>query len=185
MKGLLKMHELLQGKKITVKEMAKKIGCSPETIKGHIRDLFPGLMKNGKVTWLDKKQITVILEKMKQPVSSGTVSNLQSQIIGTETALTPALRLAMLYRQIDEIKTAEIVRIQQERDTLQIRLSEAEQWYSVKRVLIETGHEYAWKPLKEYSIRNGFAIEKAFDKNYGDVNAYHRDVWNEVYGLEL
>jgi transcriptional antiterminator len=119
MKEILKMHELLQGKKITVKEMAKKIGCSPETIKGHIRDLFPGLMQNGKVTWLDKKQITVILEKMKQAVSSGTVSNLQSQIIGTETALTPGLKLEILYRQIDEIKTAEIAGLKQDREVLQ------------------------------------------------------------------
>jgi hypothetical protein len=55
----------------------------------------------------------------------------------------------------------------------------------VKRVLIETGREYPWKPLKEYSHRHGLAVEKTFDKNYGEVNSYHRDVWNAVYGLEL
>jgi hypothetical protein len=55
----------------------------------------------------------------------------------------------------------------------------------VKRVLIETGREYPWKPLKEYSRKHGYTVEKAFDKNYGEVNAYHRDVWNAVYGLEL
>jgi hypothetical protein len=71
-------------------------------------------MQNGKRTYLDEKQVTIILEKIKQPVSSGTHSNLSSQLTGTETALTPALKLEMLYRQIDEIKTTEIVRLNDE-----------------------------------------------------------------------
>jgi hypothetical protein len=179
------MSDLTMPKTVTVQELALRLGCSPETVKGHIRELFPGLMRNGKVTLLDKKQVTVILEKMKRPVSSGTTANLQSQIAGTETVLTPALRLEILYRQIDEIKTAEIARLKLDREALQIRLSEAREWYSVKRVLIETGREYSWKPLKEYSTRHGFTVEKTFDKNYGEVSAYHRDVWNAVYGVEL
>jgi hypothetical protein len=52
-------------------------------------------------------------------------------------------------------------------------------------MLIETGKEYPWKPLKEYSARRGYPVEKTFDKNYGEVNAYHVDVWNAVYGVEL
>jgi DNA-binding CsgD family transcriptional regulator len=269
--------------RMTVKEVARQLGCNPETVKAHIRQLFPGLMQNGKATLLDDKQATIILEKMKQGaafahhVTGGDVGaynsgiagvNLQNQIVpsestpkaggrlfsvrdlaerfgcdihtiinhanrlfpgkirngvktlfderettlilesikrgqenqttlkgslqGTETALTPALKLAELtelikksYEQIDEIKTAEIARLKQDREALQIRLSEAEQWYSVKRVLIETGKEYPWKPFKEYSVRNGYGVEKSFDKNYGEVNAYHRDVWNAVYGVEL
>jgi predicted transcriptional regulator len=100
-----------ENKQMTVSEVAHQLGCNPETVKGHIRKLFPSLMRNGKATYLDEKQVTIILEKMKKPVSSGTVANLQSQIIGMETALSPALRLEMLYRQIDEIKTAEIARL--------------------------------------------------------------------------
>jgi uncharacterized membrane-anchored protein len=178
-------------KRMTVKAVAQKLGCNPETVKGHIRDLFPGLMQNGKVTLLDERQVTIILEKMKQGapfahhVAGGDVAAYNSGITGTETALTPALKLEMLYRQIDEIKTAEIARLKQDREALKIRLSEAEQWYSVKRALIETGREYPWKPLKDYSAQHGYAVEKTFDKNYGEVNAYHRDVWNAVYGLEL
>jgi hypothetical protein len=42
------MKDLAQEKRITVKEAARKLGCNPETIKGHIRALFPGLMRNGK-----------------------------------------------------------------------------------------------------------------------------------------
>jgi DNA-binding Lrp family transcriptional regulator len=98
--------------RMTVREVADQLGCSPETVKGHIRELFPGLMRNGKTTYLNEKQVTIILEKMKQTANhydsaerNPTYNNLLQV---TETALTPALRLEMLYRQIDEIKTAEI-----------------------------------------------------------------------------
>jgi hypothetical protein len=96
---------------MSVREVADTLGCNPETVKAHIRQLFPGLMQNGKTTLLDEKQVTIILEKMKLPVASGTLANLQSEIAGTETALSPALKLEMLYRQIDEIKSAEIERL--------------------------------------------------------------------------
>jgi hypothetical protein len=185
------MNDLTTPETVTVQELARRLGCNPETIKGHVREIFPGLMQNGKATPLDEKQITIILEKMKRGsafahnVTGGDVEAYNSGIAGTETALTPALRLEMLYHQIDEIKTSEIARLKLDREALQIRLSEAREWYSVKRVLIETGREYSWKPLKEHSTRYGFAVEKAFDTNYGEVNVYHRDVWHAVYGLEL
>jgi hypothetical protein len=86
---------------MTVKEVAGKLGCSPETVKAHIRELFPGLMQNGKATYLNEKQVTVILEKMKRPVSSGTVVNLQSQIAGIDTTKSRVFRVDLLHRQIE------------------------------------------------------------------------------------
>jgi transposase len=82
MKEVMKQGDV----RMTIREFAQRLGCSSEAVKKHIRDLFPDLMQNGKTTWLDGKQQTIILEKMKQPVSSGTVANLQSQIAGVETA---------------------------------------------------------------------------------------------------
>jgi AcrR family transcriptional regulator len=110
------MNELArQGdRRMTVREVAEQLGCNPETVKRHIRELFPCLMQNGKATLLDEKQVTVILESIKKSTAEhrGLESvNLQRSVAGTETALTPALKLEMLYRQIDEIKTAEIARL--------------------------------------------------------------------------
>jgi hypothetical protein len=178
---------------MTVKELARQFGCDIHTITNHANRLFTGKIRNGVKTLFDEREATLILESIKQTKGDGPRAvSLETRLQGTETSLTPALKLAELtelikrsYEQIDEIKTAEIDRLKQDREALQIRLSEAEQWYSVKRVLIETGREYPWKPLKEYSNKHGYAVEKAFDKNYGEVNAYHRDVWNMVYGLEL
>jgi hypothetical protein len=61
---------------------------------------------------------------MKAPKSSGRKSNLAFQMQGIETTLSPALKLEMLYRQIDEIKTAEIARLNAELAAAQ-RLLEA------------------------------------------------------------
>jgi transposase-like protein len=110
-------------RRMTVKEVARRLGCNPETVKGHIRELFPGLMQNGKATMLDEKQVTVILEKMKQTAShydsSGRNPTYNNSLQVTETALTPALKLELLYRQIDEIKTAELEKVRAENERLQ------------------------------------------------------------------
>jgi phage anti-repressor protein len=101
---------------------------------------------------------------------------------------TPELVAARALKWADsqlKLKDARIAEIEWKKEALQIRLSEAQKWYSVKRVLIETGKEYPWRPLKQYSDQHGYAVEKTFDTNYGEVNAYHGDVWHAVYGLEL
>jgi phage antirepressor YoqD-like protein len=103
------MNELtLSGKTMTVREMAKALGCDPETVKGHIRELFPDLMRNGKLTYLNEAQVTIVLERMKKPVSSGAAANLQFQIAGSETSQSRVLRIYLLHRQIEEEMQAEI-----------------------------------------------------------------------------
>jgi predicted transcriptional regulator len=119
-------------KTMTVREVAESLGCDPETVKGHVRELFPDLMQNGKTTYLDERQVTVILEKMKQGaafahhVTDGDVATYNSGIAGTETALTPALKLEMLYRQIDEIKDAEIAKLRAENAELRAKAEDTE-----------------------------------------------------------
>jgi hypothetical protein len=112
---------------MTVREVAKQFGCSPETVKGHIRDLFPGLMQNGKTTYLTPPQVTIILEKMKQGAenirgnqyrTNEESSTYKARLVGTETSLTPLLQIELLQREkdaindkIQAIKDAEIARL--------------------------------------------------------------------------
>lgn len=75
-------------------------------------------------------------------------------------------------------------------DALQIALSESKEWYSVIRMNKLNGRRdrdeyFDWKPLKKASAFLGYEIKKVFDQNYGKINAYHRDVWEEVYGMEI
>jgi transposase len=172
---------------MTVKEVAKNLSCSPETVKGHIRDLFPGLMRNGKTTYLTPPQVTIILERIQKTTSEhrGAESvHLQRSVVGIETALTPALRLEMLYRQIDEIKTAEIERLKSENTRLQIRADENDTYLTVKRVAKLNNLPWAsldWKRVRRSSQALELEWRKADDLNYGTCNAYHIDAWRDAY----
>jgi transposase len=85
------MNELTTGKTMTVKEVAEQLRCTPEAVKNHIRELFPRLMENGKPTYLNEAQVTIILEKAKQGAKyipdTGDTSNAtyKTSIVGAET----------------------------------------------------------------------------------------------------
>jgi phage antirepressor YoqD-like protein len=102
--------------RMTVKEVAEAFGCNPETVKGHIRELFPGLMQNGKATLLDDKQATIILESIKKSTAEhrGLESiNLQRSVAGIETGQRRALRIELLHRQIETELEAEIAELKE------------------------------------------------------------------------
>jgi hypothetical protein len=171
---------------ITVQEAADQIGCSPETVKQHIRKLWPELMQNGKATYLAPAQVTVILEKMKQPVSSGAAANLQFQIAGIETSLTPVLQLKMLQEQMNRIYDAELTRVRADNTRLQIKADEHGQYITVKRVAKLNGLRWDsldWKRVKRSSQALELDCQKADDLNYGTCNAYHIDAWRGHWGI--
>lgn len=78
-------------------------------------------------------------------------------------------------KQLAEIEVKEAVK------PLEIELDKNKEWYSIKRVTKLIGGSYDWRKLKQASEDHGYDIERVFDKNYGTVNAYHVDVWNDVY----
>lgn len=86
----------------------------------------------------------------------------------------------MASKQLTEIEVGEAVK------PLEIELDKNKEWYSIKRVTKLMGGKFDWRKLKQASEDLGYDIERVFDKNYGTVNAYHVDVWNDVYPeLEL
>lgn len=82
----------------------------------------------------------------------------------------------------DELERRQIA--EQEREKLQIELDYSKDWYSIKRVAAINGVDWKifnWRLLKEKSIELGYGVKKIFDANYGEVNTYHRDVWETTY----
>ena len=75
-------------------------------------------------------------------------------------------------------------RLAQEKHALQVELDESKDWYSVKRVA-NINHvswkAYPWGPLVSVSKAQGIPPRKIFDANYGEVNLYHRSIWEMVY----
>ena len=75
-------------------------------------------------------------------------------------------------------------RIEQERNLLQIELDESKDYYSIKRDAFLNNISWKtldWSKLKHESNYQERDIVKIFDANYGEVNTYHRSVWEVVY----
>lgn len=82
----------------------------------------------------------------------------------------------------DEVERRQIA--EQENERLQQELDYSKNWYSIKRVAAMNGVDWKtfnWRKLKEKSIELGYGVKKIFDANYGEVNTYHRDVWEAAY----
>lgn len=82
----------------------------------------------------------------------------------------------------DEVERRQIA--EQEKEKLKIELDYSKDWYSIKRVAAINGVDWKifnWRRLKEKSVELGYGVKKIFDANYGEVNTYHRDVWEVVY----
>lgn len=82
----------------------------------------------------------------------------------------------------DEVERRQIA--EQENERLQQELDYSKDWYSIKRVAAMNGVDWKtfnWRKLKEKSTELGYGVKKIFDANYGEVNTYHRDVWEAAY----
>lgn len=67
---------------------------------------------------------------------------------------------------------------------LETELDRNKDWYSIKRVAALNGvdwKKFDWRKLKRAGEMMGYDVNKIFDANYGEVNTYHRDVWEKVY----
>ena len=93
--------------RMSIREVAGQLGCTPETVKEHIRKIYPDLMKNGCTTYLNEAQVTVLLESMKAANrrydSSRRNPTYNNIVVGTTTPLSNEFRLAMLYKRDAEI----------------------------------------------------------------------------------
>ena len=70
-------------KRMSLEEIAKATGAAYRTVADYANKA--GWTENGKKTLLDERQITLIVEAMKVPASSGQKSNLAVQLQGVET----------------------------------------------------------------------------------------------------
>jgi DNA-binding CsgD family transcriptional regulator len=131
----LKLESRLSSLQMTTKELAEKFGCDSRTIRNHASKLFPGKMRAGIETLFDEREVTLILDSIKSVKSQN--STLKVDVQGTETVLTPILEVIKLtelikqsYQRIDEIKTAEIARLNAElagtRQLLAVRTTDLE-----------------------------------------------------------
>lgn len=82
------------------------------------------------------------------------------------------------------LKEEKAKRIQSEKECilLQEELDESKEWYTIKRwaaINRISWRKYSWRELKRLSIIEDMQIRKIFDANYGEVNLYHRNIFEK------
>ena len=92
----------------------------------------------------------------------------------------------LLLKVVMKLKTErEAKRLAEQRaQELEAELDQNKDWYSIKRVAALNGVEWRtfdWRKLKSTGLDMGYEVKKIFDANYGEVNTYHREVWEAVY----
>jgi phage antirepressor YoqD-like protein len=65
---------------MTIQEVASILEVNENTIQHHVRNLYPGLMVNGKKTYLDQEQVTEIKKRM-QPTKALVGSKTELEIM--------------------------------------------------------------------------------------------------------
>lgn len=69
---------------------------------------------------------------------------------------------------------------------LQIELDRSTMYATVKRMeKLYQSAEFNWRDLKQASLAMGLPPLDVHDANYGSVKAYHADVWQAVYGVDV
>lgn len=69
---------------------------------------------------------------------------------------------------------------------LEVQLDRSAQYATIKRMqMIYHGVKFDWRILKNASIEMDIPAIDVFDQNYGTVKAYHKDVWQEAYAIQI
>ena len=69
---------------------------------------------------------------------------------------------------------------------LQIELDQSKKYATVKRMeMLYHGQKFNWRLLKSTANQMELPPICVFDVNYGSVNSYHADVWQEAYALGI
>jgi hypothetical protein len=102
MNGIAKQDD----KRMTLRQISEVTRVAYSTVAAYAKKA--GWTENGKLTLLDDRQATIIIEAMKVPIASGRKSNLLFETEGINTAKSRALRIDLLHRQIEAEMQSEI-----------------------------------------------------------------------------
>lgn len=112
------MNELALEKTMTTKEVAEVLGVSTDTIKNCIRRIMPDKMQNGKTTFLNEQEVTMISKELKSNtfVSSHQTYEVSSQVKNTTTRLEVLANYKAATQAMIELLEAEKAELQAENE---------------------------------------------------------------------
>lgn len=169
-------HKLLRDIRNYVDQLNQsKIGCVDFFIESTYVDAKGEVRPCYNVT---KKGCEFIAHKMTGVKGTVFTARYINRFHKMEDSLKP--KLPTSYR--DAI--AELLETLDREEELKAQLDTSKDWYSIKRVAAMNGvswKRFDWRKLKKAGEKLGFEVKKIFDANYGEVNTYHKSVWEAVY----
>ena len=171
----------------STKELAETLNVHKDTIVSAVKDLtLNGVLrqvrKNSQGGYLfTEEQATLIKLKLRE--RNNLKDNSVVLQIGNDLEFFALIKKREEEQKfLDAYRDRRIAELQSEKENLQIQLDESKEWYSVKRIQkLNPDVCIHWRMLKRESERLGFETKKVFDQNYGEVNAYHRAVYESLY----
>ena len=130
--------------------------------------------------WLAKISITPSMKENNPEL----VDKLVKYQLKTKDILAKAFLVKKAVPQTYLEALKELVAVEEEKERLQLELDRSKDWYSIKRVAALNGvswKTFDWRRLKRIGNQMGYEVRKIFDANYGEVNVYHKDVWEAAY----
>lgn len=111
---------------MTVKEIAQAMGVSTDTVKNCIRRIMPEKMQNGKTTFLNEQEVTMISKELKSNtfVSSHQTYEVSSQVKNTTTRLEVLANYKAATQAMIELLEAEKAELQAENERQAAKIKE-------------------------------------------------------------
>lgn len=182
------MNDLSTEKLVTTKELAEKLNTSSKVILENAKKCLPNkIIKNGKPTYWNEYEITVLIEQLKS--SNSNQHTFTGAVKHISTELTPALKIhkAMLLMKEgyeEEIAILEAKEKEQEQraevaENKNALLMHSEKSYTISEIAKELGYKSAiefnkilhkdeiifkqnstWIPYSKYSTQGYFEIKQ-------------------------
>ena len=103
-------------KQMTTKEVADSLGCAVNTVRENAKKCLPNkVFENGKPTYWNEAEITVLLEHMKEHSNIGAGVQLSNDLTAISTTMTPALKLKKAMELAEEAYQEELARLKAEK----------------------------------------------------------------------
>ena len=178
------MKELTRGGEqlMTVQEVASALGVEPDSLRWHIRKIWPEKMKNGKQTYLNEQEVYVIKQNMKptsQLVGATTDYEMYQKMYEVQDWL--AFKIKQLEEELDNAnaKVAILTHVKKTYTATEIAkelfMKSAQQlnnWLHEKHIqYLQNG---TWIPYSNYADLGYFDIKQEVMDN-GKV-IYHRRI---------
>jgi hypothetical protein len=160
--------------RMTVKEVAGALKCDIHTVTNHANRLFPGKIQNGVKTYFDEKEVTLILESIKQTKGDGARSvTLKTRLQGIETNTSRVVRLAILAEKRLELEKQFNAELQAEIDEL--KTENAEQAETIALIADNAGFRQYKRTLRSECTTLIRKLVKNTGKGYSEL-------WRAAYG---